>query len=39
MSKQDKEPIDLAPLAWVAFWLGIFGMLTLTRLAELGVFK
>lgn len=24
----NREPIDLTPLAYVAFWLGLFGMIT-----------
>lgn len=37
MSKQTNQPIDLSPLAWVAFWVCLFGFLTLTGLAEMGV--
>jgi len=30
MSSKNKEPIDLMPLAYIAFWMGLFGCIALT---------
>lgn len=32
MSRQNKQPTDLMPLAYIAFWLGFFGWLTVVAL-------
>lgn len=34
-----KEPVDLTPLSYVAFWLGLFGWLTIVTLTTHGVLK